>query len=109
MVIQKTNDTTVNRAHEVMEAAFKDASQWSTLALSPLRRQIKDYKKNIERRLDTLRKVNSSKEDLGTHLKAMEKELAPLLMQQKELNTIIDTLQLEPAEQAAEQEAKAEA
>jgi chromosome segregation ATPase len=58
------------------------------VALSPLVHRIKEHKKLIEQRLSMLRKVNESKESLEAEIAKLEQALAPLLLQQRELEEI---------------------
>ena len=56
--------------------------------MAPLVRRIKDRKRMIESRLEVLRKVNESSETLDVEIAELEKRLAPLQKQYRELKEI---------------------
>ena len=57
--------------------------------------QIKDHKKQIESRLQMLRKINNSKGSVSENIESLEEELEPLRQQRNELMTIMKAMQLE--------------
>ncbi len=93
LVVQKIYDSIIGRAREVMEMAHKDAGMWRAMALSPLLRQIKDHKKMIENRLESLRKVNMSKEHLDAQIQELEHAIVPLRTQYDQLEEIRKAMQ----------------
>jgi Dynamin family len=95
LVVQKIYDSIIGRAREVMEMAHKDAGMWRAMALSPLLRQIKDHKKMIENRLESLRTVNMSKEHLDAQVQELEQTIAPLRTQYDELEAIRKAMQMD--------------
>ena len=56
--------------------------------------QIKDHKKQIESRLNLLRKINDSDGNVSDSILHLEAELIPLKKQQSELTMIIKTMRL---------------
>ena len=78
-----------------MKEAHKDALTWSNSVLTPLMHQIKDHKKQIESRLQMLRKINESKGSIEENIANLESELEPLKRQRQELATIIKAMKLE--------------
>ncbi|MEQ1531845.1 MAG: dynamin family protein, partial [Methylococcales bacterium] len=60
-----------------------------------LMHQIKDHKKQIESRLQMLRKINESKGSVVESIASLESELEPLKRQRAELATMIKAMQLD--------------
>ncbi len=97
IVVKKLYSTLIYKAREVLARAHKDAMTWSHSVLSPLMHQIKDHKKQIESRLQMLRKISGSKESIAENIAGLEAEIAPLKQQHAELKMIIRTMKIESA------------
>ncbi|WP_442498127.1 dynamin family protein [Methylobacter sp. sgz302048] len=95
IVINKLYNTLIAKARNILSQAHTDASVWSNSVLTPLMHQIKDHKRQIESRLQMLRKINESKGDIVESIESLEAELAPLKRQRDELATIIRAMQLD--------------
>ncbi|MBE0436245.1 MAG: dynamin family protein, partial [Methylomicrobium sp.] len=95
VVINKLYSTLISKARNIMKHAQKDAAAWSNSVLTPLMHQIKDHKKQIEGRLQMLRKINESKGSVAENIAILEQELEPLKRQRSELATIIKAMQLD--------------
>jgi len=95
IVINKLYSTLIAKAREILKEAHKDALTWSNSVLTPLMHQIKDHKKQIESRLQMLRKINESKGSIEENIANLESELDPLKRQRQELATIIKAMKLE--------------
>lgn len=95
IVINKLYNTLISRARNILNQAHTDAMIWSNSVLTPLMHQIKDHKKQIESRLQMLRKINESKGNVAESIANLEAELAPLKRQRDELATIIKAMQLD--------------
>jgi hypothetical protein len=95
IVINKLYSTLIAKAREILKEAHRDALTWSNSVLTPLMHQIKDHKKQIESRLQMLRKINESKGSIEENIANLEKELDPLKKQRQELATIIKAMQME--------------
>ncbi|MEF3077217.1 dynamin family protein [Methylobacter sp. Wu1] len=95
IVINKLYNTLIAKARNILGQAHTDASVWSNSVLTPLMHQIKDHKRQIESRLQMLRKINESKGDIVESIESLEAELAPLKRQRDELATIIRAMQLD--------------
>ncbi len=95
IVINKLYSTLISKARNTMKHAQKDAAAWSSSVLTPLMHQIKDHKKQIEGRLQMLRKINESKGSVAENITILEQELEPLKRQRSELATIIKAMQLD--------------
>ncbi len=95
IVINKLYNTLIVKARNILGQAHTDAAVWSNSVLTPLMHQIKDHKRQIESRLQMLRKINDSKGDIVESIESLEAELAPLKRQRDELATIIKAMQLD--------------
>ncbi len=88
LVIQKLYTAVLSKARKLLHRVHHETANWSAVALSPLVHQIKEHKRLIEQRLTVLRKVNQSRESLESEIEKLEQALAPLLVQQQELEEI---------------------
>jgi hypothetical protein len=109
IVINKLYSTLIAKAREILKEAHKDALTWSNSVLTPLMHQIKDHKKQIESRLQMLRKINESKGSIEENIANLEKELDPLKKQRQELATIIKAMQMEEFQAEEKEKELAEA
>jgi hypothetical protein len=57
--------------------------------------QIKDHKKQIESRLQMLRKINDSSGTVAENIASLEADLLPLKRQRDELTVILRAMQLD--------------
>ncbi|MFM8333584.1 MAG: dynamin family protein [Candidatus Methylumidiphilus sp.] len=87
-VVNKLYSTIIAEARDLFAQAHQEATAWGASALAPLVRRIKDRKRMIESRLEVLRKVNESSETLDVEIAELEKKLAPLQMQYRELKEV---------------------
>jgi hypothetical protein len=95
IVISKLYSTLIAKARNILRQANADATAWSNGVLTPLMHQIKDHKKQIESRLQMLRKINESKDSVAENIAHLEAELEPLKRQRDELATIMKAMQLD--------------
>ncbi|TRW92795.1 dynamin family protein [Candidatus Methylobacter oryzae] len=95
IVINKLYSTLIAKARNILRQAHADATTWSNGVLTPLMHQIKDHKKQIEGRLQMLRKINESKDSVIENIANLEAELEPLKRQCDELAVIINAMQLD--------------
>ncbi|MDO9424648.1 MAG: dynamin family protein [Methylobacter sp.] len=95
IVINKLYSTLIVKARNILRQANADATTWSNGVLTPLMHQIKDHKKQIEGRLQMLRKINESKGNIIENIASLEAELEPLKRQRDELKFIINAMHLE--------------
>jgi hypothetical protein len=95
IVINKLYSTLIAKARNIVRQAHTDAVAWSNSVLTPLMHQIKDHKKQIEGRLQMLRKINSSKGSVIENIASLEAELEPLKRQRDELAIIINAMHLD--------------
>ena len=95
IVIHNLYSTLISRAREVIRQAHDDATAWGNTALTPLMQQIKDHKKQIEHRLQMLRKINESADSVAESIANLQAELEPLKRQRDELNMMIRAMRLD--------------
>jgi hypothetical protein len=95
IVIQHLYSTLVIQAREVLQKAHDDATMWSNTVLTPLMNQIKDHKRQIENRLQMLRKINESKGTVSENIAMLEAEIAPLKRQRDELAMMVRAMHLD--------------
>ena len=100
LVVDKLYSTLIAKAKTILKQAHSDAIAWSNGALSPLMQQIKDHKKQIEGRLQMLRKINDSKGTVAENIAVIEAELEPLKQQREELTIMMQAMQLDNVVQA---------
>lgn len=94
IVVNKLYSTLIAKARNILKQAQADAATWSNSVLTPLMHQIKDHKKQIESRLQMLRKVSESKGSVSDNIANLEDELEPLKKQRTELAMIIKDMGL---------------
>jgi hypothetical protein len=82
----------VSQARNIFFKANKDAEQWSKAVMSPLVKQIKDHKEQMEQRLENLRKINESRDTLQSRIEELEKASATLQRQYSEVRNILATI-----------------
>ncbi len=95
LVVEKLYSTLIAKARSVIKQAQTDAITWGNGALTPLMQQIKEHKKQIESRLQMLRKINASKGGVGESIATLEAELEPMKKKKDELAIIIKSMQLD--------------
>ncbi|MDD5034202.1 MAG: dynamin family protein [Methylococcaceae bacterium] len=103
-VVHKLYGTLIAEARDLFGQAHQEAAGWGASALSPLVRRIKDRKRMIESRLEVLRKVNESSETLDEEIGELERKLAPLQKQYRELKEIQQIIEA-PSETATDEPA----
>ncbi|WP_411725381.1 dynamin family protein [Methyloglobulus sp.] len=94
VVINRLYSTLIAKARNILRQAHADAAAWSNGVLTPLMHQIKDHKKQIENRLQMLKKMNESKGTVAENIAALEVEIEPLKRQRNELMMMIKAMQL---------------
>lgn len=95
IVINKLYSTLIAKARNILKQAHTDSTTWSNSVLTPLMHQIKDHKKQIESRLQMLRKINDSSGTVAENIAALEAGLEPLKRQRDELTIILRSMQLD--------------
>ena len=95
IVIHNLYTTLISKARDVIRQAHDDATSWGNTALTPLMQQIKDHKKQIENRLQMLRKINESADTVAESIANLQSEVEPLKRQRDELNMMIRGMRLD--------------
>lgn len=72
-VIKKFFISLVSHARNIFFKAHRDAEKWHKSALSPLVKQIKERKGDMEKRLDNLRKASQSGDTIQTQIDELKK------------------------------------
>ena len=94
VVINRLYSTLIAKARNILRQAHADATTWSGNVLTPLMHQIKDHKKQIENRLQMLKKMNDSKGTVAENIASLEAEIEPLKRRRNELMMMIKAMQL---------------
>jgi len=92
IVIKKFFISLVSYARNIFFTAHHDAELWIKSVLTPLISQIKDHKSQIEHRLETLRKINVSRDTLAGKIEELEKMCAQLEQTEIKLDGILETI-----------------
>ena len=105
-VVKKFFISLVSHARNIFFKAHRDAEHWSKAVMSPLVKQIKDHKEQMEKRLDNLRRINESRDTLQSRIDELEKAKAVLDKQLAEVQSILDIIN-RPLEEIVVEQAKA--
>jgi hypothetical protein len=95
IVIHNLYSTLISKARDVIRQAHEDSTAWGNTALTPLMQQIKDHKKQIENRLQMLRKINESTDNVAENIAHLQAEVEPLKRQRDELTMMIRGMRLD--------------
>jgi septal ring factor EnvC (AmiA/AmiB activator) len=88
-VVKKFFISLVSHARNIFFKARQDAEKWSKAVMTPLVRQIKEHKEQMEKRLENLRKINESRDTLDTRIKELESTSATAKKQLAEIRGIL--------------------
>jgi len=88
-VVKKFFISLVSHARNVFFKAHREAEGWSKAVMSPLVRQIKDHKEQMDKRLENLRKINESRDTLESRMDELKKNAMLLKQQYDEVNGIL--------------------
>ncbi|SCZ61926.1 dynamin family protein [Thiohalomonas denitrificans] len=88
-VVKKFFISLVSHARNVFYRAHRDADKWNKAVMTPLVRQIKEHKAQMEKRLENLRKINDSRETLESRIEELEKNALKLQSQFAEVESIL--------------------
>ena len=91
-VIRKFFISLVAQARSIFFRANQDADAWLKEVMNPLVQQIKDHKRVMEKRLDTLRRINESRDTLESkiaELEAQRKAVAEDLARIRQLREVL--------------------
>lgn len=104
-VIKKFFISLVSHARNVFFKAHRDAESWSKAVMSPLVKQIKLHKDQMEKRLENLRKINESRDTLTARMGELKQSAIVLEKQYREVSSILKVINqpLLPENKTAEQ------
>lgn len=91
-VVKKFFISLVSHARNVFFKAHRDAESWSKAVMSPLVKQIKEHKEQMDKRLDNLRKINESRDTLESRMNELKRNGALLKKQYEEINGILKVI-----------------
>jgi len=101
-VIKKFFISMVSHARNILFKANRDARSWTKVVMAPLVSQIKEHKRLMERRLESLRKISESHETLDMKIKELEQGCADLESQLATIDNILNAVNsAEPGADAA--------
>ena len=103
-VVKKFFISMVSHARNILFEAHQDVEAWGKSAMGPLVVRIKEHKNQMEKRLESLRKINESRDTLQNRIQELEKAAETLNTQLTDINQLLETLN-RPLESFIEQDA----
>ena len=91
-VVKKFFISMVSHARNTFFQAHQEVDAWGKAGMAPLVARIKEHRNQMEKRLESLRKINESRDTLQTRVLELEKNAAALNVQLADLNKLIETL-----------------
>ena len=91
-VIKKFFISMVSHARNTFFNAHQEAESWGKAAMAPLVARIKEHKDQMEKRLESLRKINESRDTLQARIAELGSATETLNSQLADLNTLMETL-----------------
>ena len=91
-VIKKFFISMVSHARNTFFNAHQEAESWGKAAMAPLVARIKEHKDQMEKRLESLRKINESRDTLQARVAELERIAEVLNQQLADLNMLMETL-----------------
>ncbi|MDH3948228.1 MAG: dynamin family protein [Gammaproteobacteria bacterium] len=91
-VIKKFFISMVSHARNTFFQAHQEAEAWGKAAMAPLVSRIKEHKHQMEKRLESLRKINESRDTLQNRVSELEKIAQKLKTQLDDINQLMVTL-----------------
>lgn len=91
-VVKKFFISMVSHARNTFFNAHQEAESWGKAAMAPLVARIKEHKDQMEKRLESLRKINESRDTLQARISELENAAELLNSQLADLNTLMETL-----------------
>ena len=82
----------VSHARNTFFNAHQEAEAWGKAAMAPLIARIKEHKDQMEKRLESLRKINESRDTLQSRIAELERTTQALNVQLEDLNALMQTL-----------------
>jgi hypothetical protein len=103
-VVKKFFISMVSHARNIFFQAHQDVESWGKSAMAPLVVRIKEHKNQMEKRLESLRKINESRDTLQNRIQELQKATEKLNTQLADINMLMETLS-RPLESFIEQDA----
>ena len=91
-VVKKFFISMVSHARNTFFQAHQEAESWGKAAMAPLVSRIKEHKHQMEKRLESLRKINESRDTLQNRISELEQNARKLKTQLDDINQLMDTL-----------------
>lgn len=91
-VIKKFFISMVSHARNTFFNAHQEAEAWGKAAMAPLIARIKEHKDQMEKRLESLRKINESRDTLQARVAELQRATDTLNAQLADLNLLMETL-----------------
>lgn len=91
-VIKKFFISLVSRARNIYYQLNKDADDWGRRALTPLIRHVKAHKKELQARLDQLKKAGQSRDSISEKVMSLKKEAKVLQKYLVDINKMLTTV-----------------
>lgn len=91
-VIKKFFISLVSSVRNTFYSSSMEAKSWHKSALSPLFSRLKEHKYQIDKRLESLRKIGESKETLQQRIVELETTTEKLNRQLTDINTLIEAI-----------------
>ncbi len=91
-VVKKFFISMVSHARNTFFQAHQEVEAWGKSALAPLISRIKEHKHQMEKRLESLRRINESRDTLQSRITELEKISNNLNIQLNDINLLVETL-----------------
>lgn len=91
-VVKKFFISMVSHARNTFFQAHQEVEAWGKAGMAPLVSRIKEHRNQMEKRLESLRKINESRDTLQTRISELETSAEALKTQLADLNMLMDTL-----------------
>ena len=91
-VVKKFFISMVSHARNTFFQAHQEVEAWGKAGMAPLVARIKEHRNQMEKRLESLRKINESRDTLQTRISELETAAEALNAQLADLNMLMETL-----------------
>ena len=92
-VINKLYTSIVSEATKLLKQAYTDSRIWATIALTPLERQIKAQKKQLEEQIKMLNEIKTSSATVEVNMQQLKQQLVDSIQQHEELVVVKQSIQ----------------
>ncbi|MFK5913339.1 MAG: dynamin family protein [Woeseiaceae bacterium] len=91
-VVKKFFISMVSHARNTFFQAHQEVEAWGKAGMAPLVARIKEHRNQMEKRLESLRKINESRDTLQSRISELEASAEVLNVQLADLNMLMETL-----------------